>query len=65
MHRSYLYPHNPTFGALSSERAHFFTFEGIFPPHPDKNKTEVALGFGVQRRLREPFLRSVAWRTSA
>ena len=24
MHRSYLYPHNPTFGALSQERARFF-----------------------------------------
>nr|WP_270575945.1 hypothetical protein [Butyricicoccus sp. OF30-11pH9A] len=24
MHRSYLYPHNPTFGALSQGRARFF-----------------------------------------
>ena len=35
------------------------------PPCPHKNKTEVALGFCVQRRRREPFLRSAAWRTSA
>ena len=38
MHRSYLYPHNPTFGALSQERARFFALR-------NKNKTEVTLGF--------------------
>ena len=30
-----------------------------------KSKTEVSLGFLLYLRRREPFLRSVAWRTSA
>ena len=32
---------------------------------PDKSKTEVSLGFLLYLRRREPFFRSVAWRTSA
>ena len=30
MHRSYLYPHNPTFGALSQGRARFFCIKAGF-----------------------------------
>ena len=119
MHRSYLYPHNPTFSALSQGRARFFyakagvallfqhklcwarelrsntpcpgsTFSctdclvhtnragGSYAPLTRcrkalptlrapayKSKTEVSLGFLLYLRRREPFLRSVAWRTSA
>ena len=43
----------------------------VCPAHPVheapayKSKTEVSLGFLLYLRRREPFLRSVAWRTSA
>ena len=67
MHRSYLYPHNPIFCALSilKGRVFFASYAKNSENQGIKTKPRVALGFGVYLRRREPFLRSVACRTSA